>query len=125
MKRLCILLSILFTFIFVPMNLISADEDPTMNLNIIINNDDSNKVVVSIPDDSKYSSLKPEISINTSFSAVKVEKNGSNVNYTLNNGKVTFIVDDFDCDYIITNANVNGDVDDVNHRYVFPKTGVN
>lgn len=121
MKKFCAILLVLFTIVLIPMNVVSADEEPTMNLNILIDNSDSNKVVVSIPNDSKYASLKPKISVNTNFSTIKVEKNGSSVNYTLKDGIVTFTVDDFDCDYIIFNTSVNND----NPGYVFPKTGVN
>ena len=116
MKRIKILLALLL-MVLVPFNIVIAEE--VTNLNIQIDNSESNRVTVSIPNDEKYDTLKPEISVDTSFSNAKVELDGIEIISTINNGVVTFTIENHNCTYVITSTGSPNP-----NKYQVPKTCV-
>lgn len=123
MKKINIILALLLALAIMPTSTIVAVSDD-INLNIKIDNSNSDKVVVTVPDDSHYEDVQPEISVNTSFSKVKVEKDGETVDFAIANGVVTFTIDDYDCEYIITKS-VGNNSSNKTKSYAVPKTGIN
>lgn len=122
MKKINFILILVLTLLLVPVNTITAISDT--NLNINIDNSNPDKVVVTIPDDNTYEVLQPEISVNTPFSKVNVQKDGEAVEFTIANGVVTFTIDDYDCDYVI--SKVSSDNNSKKPKsYNAPKTGIN
>lgn len=123
MKKINTILVLLLALFIMPTSTVFAVSDD-MDLNIKIDNSDSDTVVVTIPDDHHYEETQPSISVNTPFSKVKVEKGGEVVDFTITNGVVKFTIDDYNCDYVITKV-VDNNSSNKTKSYTVPKTGIN